>query len=330
MMARHFPLSLHHGRALQSALLAVLCVAAVLLWTAPQAAAQTIIDMNTGQVRPKTADDYSQERGIKERQRADSLAYIDHVRRALNAMAADSLQEAESRLHQALKLRPDAPGNYLLKHHLGDIALAHNDWRQAVTLYTDVLAGHHDYLPSRYHRAVCYYELGSLTAAAEDCAAILRLNPSAEERTRLLFLRAAIQAKGHHPDLAMEDIETILREDPENTAAALMKARLLDDMGQRQAALDLLTTFVAAHPEMAEGFTARAQLLDAMGRTEAAIDDYAAALRLTPDDAYLYRDRAALYLKMGQKAAARRDLDAAVKYGMPRAALHDMYRQTQR
>ena len=199
-----------------------------------------------------------------------------------------------------------------------------------MTLYTDVLAGHHDYLPSRYHRAVCYYELGSLTAAAEDCAAILRLNPSAEERTRLLFLRAAIQAKGHHPDLAMEDIETILREDPENTAAALMKARLLDDMGQRQAALDLLTTFVAAHPEMAEGFTARAQLLDAMGRTEAAIDDYAAALRLTPDDAYLYRDRAALYLKMGQKAAARRDLDAAVKYGMPRAALHDMYRQTQR
>ena len=67
-----------------------------------------------------------------------------------------------------------------------------------------------------------------------------------------------------------------------------------------------------------------------MGRTEAAIDDYAAALRLTPDDAYLYRDRAALYLKMGQKAAARRDLDAAVAHGMPRAALHDMYRQTSR
>ena len=327
MMAQRSSLSLHPGRSLQSALLAVLCFVAALLWNAPQAAAQTIIDMNTGQVRPKTTDDYSQERGIRERQRADSLAYIDHVRRALNAMAADSLAEAERRLHQALKLRPDAPGNYLLKHHLGDIALAREAWREAVVLYNDVLAEHHDYTPSRYHRAVCFYELGSLTAAAEDCAAILRMNPTEEEQTRLRFLRAAIQAKGHHPDLAMEDIEAILRSDPENTAAALMKARLLDDMGQRQAALDHLTTFVAAHTDMAEGFTARAQLLDAMGRTETAIDDYTTAIGLTPDDAYLYRARAILYLKTGQKTAARRDLDAAVTHGMPRAALNDLYRQ---
>ena len=58
--------------------------------------AQTVIDLKRGGVvRAKTIDDYREEAKVKERLAADSLAYVDHLTRALNALGRDSLAQAE-------------------------------------------------------------------------------------------------------------------------------------------------------------------------------------------------------------------------------------------
>ena len=86
--------------------------------------AQTVIDLKDGAVRAKTTEDYKEELGIKARAKADSLAYIDHMRRALNALHEDSLDRAALLLEKALKTRPEAPSNYLVLEKLGEIRLA--------------------------------------------------------------------------------------------------------------------------------------------------------------------------------------------------------------
>ena len=74
--------------------------------------AQTVIDLKRGGVvRAKTIDDYREEAKVKERLAADSLAYVDHLTRALNALGRDSLAQAEQLFKEALRVRPEAPSN---------------------------------------------------------------------------------------------------------------------------------------------------------------------------------------------------------------------------
>ena len=71
--------------------------------------AQTIVELKRGgTVRAKNMDDYKEELRLNERERADSMQYTDHLRRAFNALHADSLTLAESLFHQALKFHQEA------------------------------------------------------------------------------------------------------------------------------------------------------------------------------------------------------------------------------
>ena len=77
--------------------------------------AQTIIPLQRGQggIRSKTVDDYKREQHTDKREQSDSLAYVDNLRRAFNALYADSLGQAETLFNEALKLRPAAEGNHI-------------------------------------------------------------------------------------------------------------------------------------------------------------------------------------------------------------------------
>ena len=65
----------------------------ILLANIPQmVTAQTIIPLERGKggVRSKTVDDYKEELNMVERQRNDSIQYVDNLRRAFNALHVDS------------------------------------------------------------------------------------------------------------------------------------------------------------------------------------------------------------------------------------------------
>lgn len=284
--------------------------------------AQTIIDLNRGTVRGKDIDDLREEAGMKHRLGQDSLLYVDHLRRAFNALHTDSLDEARRLFTQALKLRPDAPGNYIVSYNLGRIDMAQGRYSQAAECFSAVLKLQPGAREARYSRAACFYELNSLQAAAADCTALLADERTVgEERLRVLFLQAAVHTRNRRHDLARQSLEEVLRREPDNAAAALLLAGNLAGTGQRQAALERLDAYVAAHPDDADGRVARAQLHVALGHDLLACADYDEAVRLRPEAADLLVERAKVLHRLGEKNRARKEVERALVMGFPRGAV---------
>ena len=303
----------------------MLCIA---LCLATLMQAQTVIDLKDGAIRAKTTEDYKEELGIKARAKADSLAYVDHMRRALNALHEDSLDKAALLLQKALKTRPEAPGNYLVHEKLGEIRLAQGRYREAVDHFAETLKQKPDSPNARYGRAVCYYETGSLKAAEDDCNALVDEEKATTPLGRQYrFLRAAIHTKNKYPEKARQDLEDILRADPDNQSAILLLAGILEETGQPKKALEQLNLFVDSHPQNTDGLAARAALLNRMEQYYLAEADYDTLIRLQADNPSLYILRARVKLKLNKHEAAQTDLEKAVKLGVPRGEITALLRE---
>ena len=95
----------------------------LLTFAATAAWSQTVIDLGPGGgVRSKTWKDYERDGRTPAQQLADSLAYRDCLTRAFNALATDSLAQAETLFRRALKLMPEQPANAIVHYELGLIA----------------------------------------------------------------------------------------------------------------------------------------------------------------------------------------------------------------
>ena len=306
----------------------MLCIA---LCLATLMQAQTVIDLKDGAIRAKTTEDYKEELGIKARAKADSLAYVDHMRRALNALHEDSLDKAALLLQKALKTRPEAPGNYLVHEKLGEIRLAQGRYREAVDHFAETLKQKPDSPNARYGRAVCYYETGSLKAAEDDCNALVdEENATTPLGRQYRFLRAAIHTKNKYPEKARQDLEDILRADPDNQSAILLLAGILEETGQPKKALEQLNLFVDSHPQNTDGLAARAALLNRMEQYYLAEADYDTLIRLQTDNPSLYILRARVKLKLNKHEAAQTDLEKAVKLGVPRGEITALLREARK
>lgn len=293
--------------------------------------AQTVIDLKRGgTVRAKTIDDYKQENRFAEREAADSVAYQDCLTRAFNALHADSLQQAGELFERALKLRPYAPGNHIVRYNLGRIGLARGDYRTAVACFTAVLKLHPEDEQARLDRATAYLELGNAADALSDCNALLAMPIDRERRKTVLFLRAAAYMKNRLYRAARTDLEEVMRLEPDNENAPLLLAVAYEKDGQPQEALGRLNLYVNAHPDGADGLVMRAGMEERLGMDDAARADYDAALRLEPSNADLYVARAAVLVRLGAKGVARRDLEQAVRLGHPRAALQKEFGELSR
>ena len=293
--------------------------------------AQTVIDLKDGAIRAKTTEDYKEELGIKARAKADSLAYVDHMRRALNALHEDSLDKAALLLQKALKTRPEAPGNYLVHEKLGEIRLAQGRYREAVDHFAETLKQKPDSPNARYGRAVCYYETGSLKAAEDDCNALVDEEKATTPLGRQYrFLRAAIHTKNKYPEKARQDLEDILRADPDNQSAILLLAGILEETGQPKKALEQLNLFVDSQPQHTDGLAARAALLNRMEQYYLAEADYDTLIRLQADNPSLYILRARVKLKLNKHEAAQTDLEKAVKLGVPRGEITALLREARK
>lgn len=303
-------------------------LAALLTAGATAARGQTVIELDRGgNVRAKDMDDYKQEQGFEERLRADSVEYVDHLRRAFNALHADSLDEAERLFNLALKKRPDAPGNYIVRYNLGRIDLGRGRYREAIGRFDEVLKQRPDLHEVRYDRAVCYMEINSLSAARTDCERVLEETRDADLKFRTLFLKSAIQMRSHLPAEAKLTLEEILRLEPGNEGAALLLAAAYEQMGQPQESLNQLNQFVAAHPQNVDGLAARAELEERLKMDQLARADYDSAIRLQPDAAELYVKRARLLLRLDEKGEARKDVERAEALGYPRQVLNALYQE---
>lgn len=311
----------------------IFLLAALLAAAVSPAGAQTIIPLERGGgVRAKTLDDYRAEMNLEERARKDSAAYADNLRLAFNALAADSLDEAGLRFKAALKARPDAPGNYIIRYNLALVDMAQGRYKQAGEKLDAVLKDHPGHADARLARARAHLQQDHAREAVSDAEALLS-RPGGEGLTdeqlfQARFVRAAARYRLHlYPD-ARADILLLLRQQPAHEGARLLEALTLQKMGQPKEALNRLNLIVASNPQSVDALTTRAAVLSELGQAALARNDYDALIALQPDDSNLYIERARTLLSLGEKAAARRDLDRAVSLGTPKGVVQSLYNLT--
>ena len=287
----------------------------IVLFIAPMISsfAQTIIDLERGGlVRSKNVEDYrKQDPYLVKKQREDSIAYNDCLNRALNAMYRDSLAEAKTMLHDALRLRPEAPSNYIVRHYLARIDMATGDFRHAAEILSELLKQNPEDKEVRHERAVCYLEAGNARMALEDCQTLVDKSFGQEEKVRALFLRVAVYDALRLYQQEREDLTEILRMDPINQSASLLLAMNYAKSGQNAVALQKVNEYIVKFPQSAEGYAARAEMEAKQEQWQLVRADYDKAVELNPNEPTYYIARAGILEKMGLTSAARQDREKA-------------------
>lgn len=295
--------------------------------------AQTIIPLQRGQggIRSKTVDDYKREQHTDKREQSDSLAYVDNLRRAFNALYADSLGQAETLLNEALKLRPAAEGNHIIKYNLGLVDMARGRNVQAVEKLTAVIKDYPNYFDARLARAEANLQLGRAAEAQDDAQQVLDqpeldgITPQLLERAR--FVRAAARYQLRFFTEAHADLQHIISANPQNTNAQILDALTLQQMGQPKEALNRLNLIVSAHPDMVDALSTRAAVEAELNMPALARADYDRLVELQPNESAYYIERAKMLLRLGEKKAARTDLDKAIKLGVPHGMVQPLLLQ---
>ena len=264
---------------------------------------------------------------------AAAQSYAELADQALEAIARDSLEQAERLIRLALKTDPANQHNALLFSNLATIQRAQGRYEQALENYTFALNMMPEAVPILLNRATLYMEMGRDRHALADYTLVLDLQPHNREA---LLMRAYLRMQARQYKEAHADYDTLLRVAPGDFKARLGLATLLQDEGKRQEALSLLDKMIAeqgVQPDSADVadcallYTARAGVYQGLGQAEAALLDLEEAVRLDPalPDVYLMRSR--LYLSQGKKREARQDVEKAIELGVPVSEVYDLLQQ---
>lgn len=295
--------------------------------------AQTIIPLERGKVgvRAKNIDDYKNDMKMAERLHDDSLLYVDNLRRAFNALHTDSLAQAERLFNEALKLRPTAPGNHIIRYNLGLVDMARGNNVEAIKKLTDIIKTYPNYFDARLARAEAYLQLGRTNEAIDDAQQLLEKQHldgmTADIAERARFVRAAARYQLRLYTDAHADLQTIIGDNPQNVNAQVLDALTLQQMGRPKEALNRLNLIVEAHPHHIDAISTRAAVEAELNLTAMARADYDTLIKWQPNESSYYIERAKMLIRLGEKKAARNDLDAAVRMGVPQGMVHLLYQQ---
>lgn len=268
---------------------------------------------------------------MAERLRDDSLLYVDNLRRAFNALHTDSLAQAERLFNEALKLRPTAPGNHIIRYNLGLVDMARGNNVEAIKKLTDIIKTYPNYFDARLARAEAYLQLGRTNEAIDDAQQLLEKQHldgmTADIAERARFVRAAARYQLRLYTDAHADLQTIMGDNPQNVNAQVLDALTLQHMGRPKEALNRLNLIVEAHPHHIDAISTRAAVEAELNLTAMARADYDTLIKLQPNESSYYIERAKMLIRLGEKKAARNDLDAAVRMGVPQGMVHLLYQQ---
>ena len=278
-----------------------------------EASAQIVIDLKKGStsVRAKTLADYEAEHRKNDVTNADTVKYKDCLRRALNALFEDSLKTARELLEESLRIYPDAPSRFIVRHNLGKIDMAEGKLKNAIVTFSEILRSHTNNHSVRSDRAAAYLENNEPQGAINDCNVLLKANGLDSLHERLYFIRGAAQMQLRNIPAAKQDMEQVLTINPKNESAALLYVMILEKDGRSQEAAKRLDAFISAYPGNADALLMRADRYADEGRNDLARYDYDLAVKRFPSDAKPYIHRGNWYRSIGNEKAARKDLDKA-------------------
>ena len=202
------------------------------------------------------------------------------------------------------------------------VAQSRQEWRDSLETLSASLKQDPDNIDLRLRKAEADIQLERWDYALAEYGRILRTD---EKNLAALYFRAYVHERQKHYDLARVDYESFLAIQPLHLEARLGLAHILQKMGRRSDAMDVLNQIVQMFPDSADAYAARAAFETKYLQYELALYDWNEAIRLRPDNEGFVISKVDLLIRLKRKKEAREALDALVSKGTPRGMLKGWY-----
>ena len=247
--------------------------------------------------------------------------YDELITRSFDCLKADSLQQAEEALRQALRLEPGNPCNGMLLLNMGTIERRLGRLQDACDSYTIGLG----FLPGNatllLNRAQLLAEMERYDAAISDYTEVIMQRPDDENA---YYERAMCRLMNHDTIGARIDLEQIDRMNPQSARSRLGMAYVYKAQGMWREAAELYDALIRRNPRNASLLRERAEVHYLSNRMGAALDDVNRSIEIDPRDCYSYVLRAQIRYARGDREFARRDLNQALELGLDRSEVTDL------
>lgn len=201
-------------------------------------------------------------------------------------------------------------------------AQSRSEWRDSLETLTMALKSDPDNIDLRLRKAEADIQLERWDYALAEYGRILRAD---EKNLAALFFRAYVHERQQHYDQAKADYEAFLAIQSLHLEARLGLAHVLQKMGRRTDAMDVLNQTVQMFPDSADAYAARAAFETKYLQYELALYDWNEAVRLRPNNEGFVISKVDLLIRLKRKKEAREALDDLVSKGTPRGALKEWY-----
>ena len=198
------------------------------------------------------------------------------------------------------------------------------NWRDSLNAINKQIAQSAWSTDLHLRKAAVNMELKQWQYAVDEYALILQREP---RNPAALFYRAYANTHLRRFDLSRNDLNDLLAIVPTHFEARLSLSVVLQQLGRKQEALDMLNQTIQLHADSAVAYAARANLERDLKQDEVALYDWQRAEELSPRDPTYVVSHVDLLLVLGRNREALRVLDAAVKRGIPRGMLAEWYRK---
>ena len=239
-------------------------------------------------------------------------AYETLVQQGMDALAIDSLHQAEDCFRQALKQYPHHQSNYLLYRYLGQIREHQERGQDALEFYTSGLDLNPTNTELRLDRAALLYRLGNDGRAISNYSDVLDTEP---DHIEALGMRAYLYSRIHDYKRARADYEHVIRLDPLNEKAYIGLILVNDRSGRPREAMEQINALIAIYPSHALLYAIRGGMEQQRKLYEQAVADLTRAVEMEPENVDFRVSRATLYLEMRKRKLARADVQAALRLG---------------
>lgn len=243
---------------------------------------------------------------------AQSSDYYDLMGRADKAAKEGKWEEAEQHLRNALRSEPSNPSNVLLMSNLGMIQFYDGRSDEALQTLTDANKIAPNSVTILMNRARVLTSLGRDISAEADYSRIIALDSTLVEPR---FYRAMIRLNRSETQAAMADIDTLVKQFPEDRLTNVAQATVLLQSGKWDEAIPHLDKAIKIQPD-ATYYASRALCRMMTDDISGAADDIALGLELDPVDGELYLYRAMLNKLRYRPDDAKADGEKAIRFGI--------------
>ena len=246
--------------------------------------------------------------------------YDELISRAMSAVEADSLYQAETLFKKALQKEPANLRNALLFSNLGTIQRRMGKNKEALESYSLALNLTPYSKTMLLNRASLYLEMDYLDKAYVDYCNVIDLDANNQEA---LQFRAYIYMRRRQYQDARNDYQSLLEAVPGDKTARIGMAMVNQKLQRYRESLEEFNRLIVDYPQDVSLLKARAELEVEMNTLELALLDLESAVKLAPNDAEIYVMCGDIYIAQGRNREAYRAFEKAIELGVPRPELQE-------